>query len=170
MTTTPIPMPTPIPTPMPTFNEIWRESISHCRWKTVLRTVLIKPELEIDRLHRFAANSFSEILLYIHTICNGIKGIGKLTRYDITAAICRYNNINIDKCYIIGKGPARAILILNIKTKNHKIKGLASLKYIENYEILQSFQVRNYEIDPNIKNSNNGDDFESYLCNWQKDK
>jgi hypothetical protein len=37
-------------------------------------------------------------------------------------------------------------------------------------EILKAFQEKNYEINLQIKNSNNGDDFESYICNWQKDK
>jgi len=92
-----------------------------------------------------------------------------LTIYDITSAICRYNKINIEKIYIIGKGPKRAIRLLDIKAKSQKIENI-TLNYVEIPEILKAFQEKNYEINLQIKNSNNGDDFESYICNWQKDK
>jgi len=92
-----------------------------------------------------------------------------LTIYDITSAICRYNKINIEKIYIIGKGPKRAICLLDVKAKSQKIENI-TLKYVEIPEILKAFQEKNYEINLQIKNSNNGDDFESYICNWQKDK
>ena len=29
---------------------------------------------------------------------------------------------------------------------------------------------KKYEMNSQIRNSNNGDDFESYICNWQKNK
>lgn len=101
-----------------------------------------------------------------YNICNKVEGIGMLTIYDITSAICRYNKINIEKVYIIGKGNIR---LLNIQTKSQKIQNI-TLKYIEIPEILQAFHEKNYEINLQIKNSKNGDDFESYICNWQKDK
>ena len=77
--------------------------------------------------------------------------------------------MNIEKIYIIGKGPKRAIRLLDVKTKSQKIENI-KLNYVEIPEILKAFQEKNYEINLQIKNSNNGDDFESYICNWQKDK
>lgn len=35
-------------------------------------------------------------------------------------------------------------------------------------DIICAFQDKNYEIEQDIKVSINGDDFESYICNWQK--
>ena len=149
---------------------IFQEAIDHCRWKGVLRNeVFTKTELQEQNLHQFIGKSFEEILLFVYNICDKVEGIGMLTIYDITSAICRCNKINIEKIYIIGKGPKRAIRLLDIKAKSQKIQNIR-LKYVEIPEILKAFHEKNYEINLQIKNSNNGDDFESYICNWQKDK
>ena len=149
---------------------IFQEAIDHCRWKKVLRNnVLVKTEFQEHNLHQFTGKSFNEILLFVYNICDKVEGIGMLTIYDITSAICRYNKINIEKIYIIGKGPKRAIRLLDIKAKSQKIENI-TLNYVEIPEIIKAFQEKNYEINLQIKNSNNGDDFESYICNWQKDK
>jgi hypothetical protein len=149
---------------------IFQEAIDHCRWKKVLRNnVLVKTEFQEHNLHQFTGKSFNEILLFVYNICDKVEGIGMLTIYDITSAICRYNKINIEKIYIIGNGPKRAIRLLDIKAKSQKIENIR-LNYVEIPEILKAFQEKNYEINLQIKNSNNGDDFESYICNWQKDK
>jgi len=149
---------------------IFQEAIDHCRWKKVLRNnVLVKTEFQEHNLHQFTGKSFNEILLFVYNICDKVEGIGMLTIYDITSAICRYNKINIEKIYIIGKGPKRAIRLLDIKAKSQKREKI-TINYVEIPEILKAFQEKNYEINLQIKNSNNGDDFESYICNWQKDK
>lgn len=149
---------------------IFQEAIDHCRWKSVLRNnVFTQNELQENNLYKFAGKTFDEILLCVYNICNKVEGIGMLTIYDITSAICRYNKIIIDKIYIIGKGPKRAISLLNIKAKTQKIDGII-LKYVEIPEILKAFNEINYEINSQIKNSNNGDEFETYICNWQKNK
>ena len=149
---------------------ICQEAIDHCRWKKVLRSnVLAKTEFQEHNLQQFTSKSFNEILLFVYNICDKVEGIGMLTIYDITSAICRYNKINIEKIYIIGKGPKRAIRLLDVKAKSQKIENI-KLNYVEIPEILKAFQEKNYEINLQIKNSNNGDDFESYICNWQKDK
>ena len=147
---------------------IFQEALNHCRWKKVLRNnILVKTEFQEHNLKQFT--SFNEILLFVYNICDKVQGIGMLTIYDITSAICRYNNINIEKIYIIGNGPKRAIHLLDIKTKSQKIEHI-KLNYVEISDILKAFQKKNYEMNLQIKNSNNGDDFESYICNWQKDK
>ena len=143
--------------------------MDHCRWKRQLDTVLQRPELHDNILQDYSGKSFEEILLIVYNICEQAKGVGLLTIYDITAAICRYNNINIERVYIIGRGPVRAARLLNIKLKTQKIQKV-SLKYIEISEIIEAFDKQKYEIDTQIKQSNSGDDFETYICNWQKDK
>jgi hypothetical protein len=35
---------------------------------------------------------------------------------------------------------------------------------------IKAFNDKIYEIPLHVKQSMNGDDFESYICNWQKDK
>jgi len=150
--------------------KIYEDAINHCRWKKVLRNV-IKTELMFQEhyLHQLKGKSFDEILLFVYDTCCKVKGIGMLIIYDITSAICRYNKINIERVYVVGNGPKRAINLLDIKTKSQKF-GKVTLKYVEILEILKAFQEKKYEIDLQIKNSNNGDDFETYICNWQKNK
>ena len=143
--------------------------MDHCRWKKQLDTVLLRPELHDNLLQDYSGKSFEEILLTVYNICEKVKGVGLLTIYDIVAAICRYNNIPIERVYIIGKGPVRAARLLNIKPKTHKIDKIA-LKYIEISEIIEAFDKQKYEIDTQVKQSNSGDEFETYICNWQKDK
>jgi len=138
---------------------IFQEAVDHCRWKSVLRNnVLTQNELQEQNLHQFACKRFDEILLWVYNSCDTVQGIGMLTIYDITSAICRYNKIIIDKIYIIGKGPKRAISLLNIKAKTQKI-GRVTLKYVEIHEILKIFNEKNYEINSQIRNSNNEDYF-----------
>ena len=113
---------TPIELLMSTLCEppkyVFQEAIDHCRWKSVLRNkVLTISELQENKLHQFAGKSFDEILLFIYNICEKVEGIGMLTIYDITSAICRYNKIIVEKIYIIGNGTKRAIKLLNIKSK-----------------------------------------------------
>lgn len=149
---------------------IFQEAVDHCRWKSVLcNNVFTQNELQEHNLHYFESKRFDEILLFVYNICHKIKGVGMLTIYDITSAICRFNKIIIDKIYIIGKGPKRAISLLNIKAKTQKIESVI-LKYVEIPEILKAFNEKNYEMNSEIRNSNNGDDFETYICNWQKNK
>jgi len=149
---------------------IFEEAIRHCRWKHVLcNDVLTHSKLQEGSLHEFLSMSFEEILLYVHDICSNVKGIGMLSVYDITSAICRYNKINIEKIYIVGNGPKKAIRLLDVQVKIQKIQNLR-IKYVEIPEIIKAFTDGKYEIDLHITNSVNGDDFESYICNWQKDK
>ena len=147
---------------------LYQEAISHTRSKTLLcRDVLSNPVLLEGNLHSFSENTFEEILLFVKSIC--VKKIGPLARYDIASAICRYNKINIGNVYIIGGGPKRAIELLNLKTKIKKQKiGGEVVKYIIIRDLLNAFQELNHELPSFLQNSINGDDYETYLCNWQK--
>jgi len=104
-------------------HSIYEEVYSHCRWKTILcMDVLSNPVLQEENIRLFSNNTFEEIFINVKDICDRVKGIGPLSRYDITSAICRYNNINIDKVYIVGGGPKRAITFLKLTSKIQKQK------------------------------------------------
>ena len=147
------------------MENIFEEAINHCRWKKSLYLVL----KEIN-IYNYKNKTFEEILLEIYNICDNIKGVGMLSIYDITAAICRYNKINIDKVYIIGKGPKRAIKILNIKIKKHKISNKINLNFVDIIDIINAFDINNYELNEYFRNIKDGDILETYICNWQKTK
>ena len=142
---------------------IFQEAISHCRWKKVLHNILQGIDISI-----YNNKTFEEIMTAIYNICKDVQGIGMLATYDITAAICRHYNINIDKVYIVGKGPKRAIKLLNIKTKTHKINEDIKLRYANITDIINAFDASGFELNEQVKNSKNGDILESYICNWQK--
>lgn len=146
---------------------IFYEALSHSRRKTILREqVLALPE--VYEVQRYSKMTFDKIYTEIHRICEPINGIGKLAMYDITAAICRANNIIINRVYIIGGGPRRAIALLGIIPKIHKFEQI-SLQYVQIHDIFSAFITHAYKIDSIVKQSMNGDDWESYICKWQKD-
>jgi hypothetical protein len=144
---------------------IFQEAIDHCRWKKSLHSILEKINIVY-----YENKTFEEIIFEIYNICNNVKGVGMLAIYDITSAICRYYNINIDKVYIIGNGPKRAVKLLNIKIKKHKINDKINLNFVDTMDVINAFDIFNYELNENIRNSKNGDIFETYICNWQKTK
>ena len=144
---------------------IFDEAISHCRWKSVLKSNLKKIKIK-----SYKNKTFNHIIIDVNNKFKNVKGVGLLTVYDITAALCRYYNINISKIYIIGNGPKRAVNILNLKVKSDKISSNLTLKYVEINEVKKSFNKMNYKLEKALKYEKNGDVFESYLCNWQKDK
>lgn len=150
-------------------SKIFEEAINHCRWKSVLRNLLKTNEFSEDDLRKYSDRTFDEILQDVYKICKGTNGIGMLAIYDITSAICRYNKINIDKVYIVGKGPKRALKLLDLKAKSKRL-GEIKLSYVEIAEVLKAFKEKSYNMDSKIEKSKNGDDYESYICNWQKDK
>ena len=141
---------------------IFQEAQNHCRWKKVLDTVLKEINISI-----YENKSFEQIFTDIYVISKNVRGIGLLTIYDITSAICRYYKININKVYIIGSGPKRAVRLLNIKIKKHKINQI-NLNYVDIIDIINAFDTKKYVLNETIKHSNNGDTLESYICNWQK--
>ena len=144
-------------------NEIFTEAISHCRWKKALM-----PIIEKINMSDYNTKTFEQIISEISNMCKDVNGLGMLAVYDITAAICRYYNINIDKIYIVGNGPKRAIKILNLKTKTQNINDKIKIRYIEICDVINAFDVNKYKLDQKMRENKNGDIFESYLCNWQK--
>ena len=99
--------------------------------------------------------TFEEVFKSIETVFGPINGIGKLATYDTTAAICKRFSIPINKVYIVGSGPKRAVQLLNIPVHmDENIK----LKYAKREDVLRVFGTQNMT----------NDDLESNLCNWQK--
>jgi hypothetical protein len=144
-------------------NDFFQEAIAHCRWKKVCRNFL--KDINVSQ---YADSTFNEIFSSIYELSANVNGIGFLTIYDITEAICRHYNKKIEKVYIIGGGPRRAIKILNIRSKRQKINEKISLNYVDIADVIQAFSVKGYILDEVLKNNKNGDVIESYLCNWQK--
>lgn len=144
---------------------VFQEAIDHCRWKGVLRNVLNNIIIT-----DYKNKNFEEIMTDVYNICHNVSGIGMLTIYDITSSICRKYNVNIDKVYIIGNGPKRAIELLNIKTNTHKINDKIKLKFVYVDHVIDAFHSNGFELDENIRNCKNGDVLETYICNWQKTK
>ena len=142
---------------------LFKEAIDHCRWKKVVHDVL----REID-ISNYGNKTFEEIMSEVYSICEHIRGIGMLTVYDITSAICRYYNVNIEKVYIIGNGPKRAISMLHIETKKHKINNKIIIRYVDISDVILAFDNIHYTIDDIVRHTKNGDIIETYLCNWQK--
>ena len=98
---------------------LFYEAKSHCRHKLILDLFLKQLDLE-----SFKNKSFEEIFLEIKKFKQEKvrKGsIGNLTIYDIASDISRYYGNIIEKVYIIGSGPKRAIKLLDIKKHFDKV-------------------------------------------------
>ena len=145
------------------LNNIFEEAINHCRWKKVLHNVL--KEINIVS---YKNKTFDEIITDIYRICNPINGLGMLTIYDIASCICNFYNVNVNKVYIVGKGPIRAIKLLKLKTKMQIINDTIKIKYIDIKDVINAFDVNNVVIPQHIRTTTNGDILESFICNWQK--
>jgi hypothetical protein len=142
---------------------IFQEAQKHCRWKKVLDNILKDINISI-----YENKSFEQIFMDIYIISKNVRGIGLLTIYDITSAICRFHKINIDKVYIIGNGPKRAVKLLSLDMKIHRISSDIKIKYVDINEIISAFDKKSFGLDESIRNNKNADFFETFLCNWQK--
>ena len=143
---------------------LFQEAICHCRHKKKLLHFL-----KDINIRTYENKTFEEIIIDINNKCVHIKGLGLLTIYDITIAICNYYKVIIDKVYIIGGGPKRAIKLLKIKTQKHIISDKLKINYTNIHTIINAFDENNFEIkNINIRNNKNGDILETYICDWQK--
>jgi len=140
--------------------------------KFIRHTRMSLKKLKLTLLHfkdiQKYKGSFQDIYLMVHNEVlklnqQGIKGIGLLAKYDIASAICRYHHINIDKIYIVGEGPKKALCKLKLTSKLHKFSSI-SLPYVTIDEVKKSLQ----KLGQPLLDSSNGDDYESHLCKWQK--
>ena len=132
--------------------ELFYEAYDHCRWKTTLQDFLVPLDIII-----YSGKTFEEIFTAIHLLCRSIRGLGMLVVYDITAALCRYYHVFIDKVYIIGGGPKRAVKLRNLKTHIHKFNNIR-LVFVEIVDVNNAFNLQ----------IRDGDALETFLCKWQK--
>ena len=147
-----------------TKNEnIFQEAIDHCRWKKKLYPILDKINIS-----NYKNKSFDDIFIEIYNMTENVTGVGDLTRYDIIASLCRYHNININKIFIIGGGPKRAVKLLGISLSKYTMPNGIKLNYTDIVDVKNAFKKNKYKLDKHMKHSLDGDEFESYLCNWQK--
>lgn len=146
-----------------TNDYMFHEAFDHCRHKTKLRNLL-----KDINIKDYKNKNYEEIIFMIHHICKNITQIGPLMVYDISVAICRYYGIIIDKVYIIGGGPKKAIKLLNINKKLHKINNKIKFHYITIEQLIRAFDNSIYLLDKKMRNNRNGDEWESFICNWQK--
>ena len=142
---------------------IFQEAIGHCRWKKNLY-----PVLEKINISNYKNKSFNDIFIEIYNMTENVTGVGLLSTYDIVAAICRYHNIKIDNVFIIGGGPKRAVKLLGVSLNKYIMPNGIKLNYADIVDIKNSFKKNKYKLDKHMKYSRDGDEFESYLCNWQK--
>jgi hypothetical protein len=112
-------------------------------------------------METFAGKTFEEVYCKIRETSSKIDEIGKLTLYDLTAAMCKYHGTKINRVYIVGNGPKRAIKYLGIPVKIQKPE---NLKYVEIPDLKRVLLARGYH----LLESDNGDDYESYICRLQK--
>ena len=108
-------------------------------------------------------NTFEEIVYKVHSVSSPVKGIGRLGVYDLSNGICKKYGINVNRVYIVGPGPKRAVKLLGLSVKLQRF-GNFKMHYVEIYEVIAAFKVRGLS----IITSNNGDDYETYICEWQK--
>ena len=112
-------------------------------------------------METFAGKSFKEVYCKIQETSSNIDGIGCLTLYDLTAAMCRYHGIKIERVYVVGNGPKRAIKNLGIPEKIQKPE---KLKYVEISDLKRALLAKGYS----LLESENGDDYENYICRLQR--
>ena len=136
------------------MNTLFQEAISHCRWKTVLRDHVLK----IIDISEYNNKTFEQIFINIHEICSKVRGIGMLCTYDICAALCRLHGVHIDRVYIIGGGPRRAVQLLNLKLHVHVLNESIKLQYVHLCDVNESLGEQ----------FTDGDSAETHLCRWQK--
>ena len=140
-------------TPCDSENKMFAEVLAHIRWKTILTVSLREISQNLNQYRNM--KTFEEVFQSIERVIGSINGIGKLATYDTASAICKRFNIPINKVYIVGGGPRRAVTLLNIQV--HMDETL-KLKYANREDVLRVFGI------PDMSN----DDLESNLCNWQK--
>jgi hypothetical protein len=134
---------------------LYREAYNHCRWKQILcRQLQLLNQIQRNQYH---GNTFEQVFKSIHNIFKRVKGLGKLSVYDVAVAICNDQGIPVTKVHIIGGGPKRAIELLNIPLQSYKI-GQIKLYYVNVEPLCRIFEKENQD----------GDWWESYLCKWQK--
>jgi hypothetical protein len=132
-------------------NVLFHEAMCHCRHKTILNEFLNN-----HNLNNFKTITFSEIFLELKNVQRRKGSIGNLTIYDIASDIVRHNGGQINKVYIVGSGPKRAVKILGIKKQ---LDPVTRLHFVSCEDVVRAC---------NLEPTTDGDLLENYICQWQK--
>lgn len=116
-------------------------------------------------IESYQGKTFEDILSSITKHAEKFPGIGRLSIYDISSGISRWNAIPVHRVYIIGDGPKRAAKLLNLSLKRFR-SGSRVFDYAEQKDVLEALDKKNVVM--NIPKPMDGDALESFLCNWQK--
>jgi hypothetical protein len=117
---------------------IFREALAHCRWKSVCRVFVQEIHHHLSD-PEFANKTFAEIMHRVVTIDAAYTGVGVLTIYDTTAAICAHRGITIYRVYLVGNGPRRAARLLHLQPRVEKINNQLRIRYVTIEEVIAAF-------------------------------
>ncbi len=145
---------------------IFREAYAHSRNHTLLRNVLNNLSLT-----DFKGKTFEEIVLLVNLRLYSVKGIGKLTRYDIIASIAKLFKVSVNHIYIVGNGPRAAIRHLKLTDKlKRETFGRYAFQYIEKEDLIDRMREKGYKTEAErFESIENLDTIESELCVFSRD-
>jgi len=145
---------------------IFQDAINHCRWKTEL--VKLIDTVLFPNMNKCKGKTFQEIIKWVNS--RRIKGVGPLTIYDLTNGIGRHFGVSTKKVYIIGGGPWRAVKLLGLRAavKKECLDSCLTLHYVEIPDVIKALESKGVTMPLKLKASTNGDDFETFICKWQK--
>ncbi len=142
---------------------MFQQALSHCRHKTTLKNTLQK--ININAFS--SCLTFEDIFAKVETICAPVRGIGTLSMYDISTDIAQLYGLEPSRIYCIGDGPRTALKVLGVTPRNKKL-GTRTIPSTTIAIVQEAFKQKGYPIPKQIQTSTNPDDWESFLCNWQK--
>ncbi len=147
---------------------MYEEALSHCRHTTTLKSKVIpvlNTQVECGLYENIA--TFEKVFTKVDIVCTPIFGIGNLTIYDLSVAIARKYGLQPSIIYCPGSGTQSALKLLGIRPINKKI-GTRTIPSTTIATVHDTFNKKGYPIPEQIQHSKNSDDWESFLCNWQK--
>jgi len=141
---------------------MFQEAYNHSRCPKV-----VKQFVQTIDVATYQSRSFEEILSDI--ILRRIRGVGWLACYDIASAIAKHYNQPITKVYLMGDGPVRAIQLLQLWLHVQKVKlGNLMVPYIQIDTLCHRLREQNIEFNTRWQETQDGNELENWLCNWQK--
>jgi hypothetical protein len=142
---------------------MFHQAISHCRHKSTLKRVI-----STIRLQDFSTClTFEEIFANVEKVCKPIYGIGTLSVYDLSTDIAKHYGLQPKMIYCIGNGPRTALCLLGIKPIIQKL-GSQWVQATTTSAVQHAFHQKGLSIPEKLYTSTNPDDWESFLCIWQK--
>ena len=142
---------------------MFHQAISHCRHKSTLKRVISSL-----RLQDFSTcSTFEEIFANVEKLCRPVYGIGTLSIYDLSTDIAKHSGLQPKMIYCIGTGPRTALGLLGIQPILKKL-GSLWVQATTISTVQHAFQQKGVYISEKLHTSTNPDDWETFLCIWQK--